>query len=152
MHFHILRWVRNKRTDKQVELHGFCDASYLAYAAAIYIRCVSVDCDTETHLVTSKTKVAPINQISIPRLELCGAVLVAKLLCEVSEILNIKRSDLHAWSDSTIVLAWLSDHPSQWKTFVGNRTSEICTILDSSQWSYVQSNDNPADCRLNYTD
>lgn len=146
VNFHIPRWMQTTTSDVQVELQGFCDASSAAYAAVVYIRCIAADGKVETHLVTAKTKVAPIKQVSIPRLELCGAVLVAKLLLEVAEVLNVKKSDLHAWTDSSIVLAWLSDHPSRWKTFVANRTSEILNLLDSSQWSYVQSKQNPADC------
>lgn len=143
VNFHIPRWVQSTCSYMQVELHGFSDASNSAYAAAVYVRCIAADGNIRCHLVAAKTKVAPINQISTPRLELCGAVLMTKLLHEVSKVLNVKRSDLHAWTDSTIVLAWLSDHPSRWKTFVANRTSEILNILDSSQWSYVSSQDNP---------
>ncbi|XP_060800708.1 uncharacterized protein LOC132901847 [Amyelois transitella] len=144
--FHIPRWVRKKKSDIKVELHGFSDASNAGYAAVVYIRCVTMENEVYTHLVTAKTKVAPIKQISIPRLELCAAVLVTKLLLEVSETLNINKSDIHAWTDSTIVLAWLSDHPSRWKTFVANRTSEILTLINATQWSYVSTKENPADC------
>lgn len=45
-----------------------------------------------------------------------------------------------------MVLAWLSSHPSKWKFFIANRTSEILTILDSNQWPHVKTKDNPADC------
>ncbi|XP_060810689.1 uncharacterized protein LOC106143274 [Amyelois transitella] len=144
--FHIPRWVRKKKSDIKVELHRFSDASNAGYAAVIYIRCVTMENEVYTHLVTAKTKVAPIKQISIPRLELCAAVLVTKLLLEVSETLNINKSDIHAWTDSTIVLAWLSDHPSRWKSFVANRTSEILTLINATQWSYVSTKENPADC------
>ncbi|XP_053614051.1 uncharacterized protein LOC128677326 [Plodia interpunctella] len=143
--YHIPRWVHRRNSDIKIELHGFSDASSSAYAAVVYIHCVTVDNNIYTHLVTAKTKVAPIKQISIPRLELCAAVLVTKLLLEVSEILNIDKSEIHVWTDSTIVLAWLADHPSRWKTFV-NRTSEILTSLDATQWSYVQTKENSADC------
>ncbi|XP_045446747.1 uncharacterized protein LOC123654934 [Melitaea cinxia] len=145
VNFHLPRWVQTSDDDAIVELHGFSDASSVAYAAVVYIRCIKLDGSVESRLVTAKTKVAPIKQISIPRLELCGAVLVTKLLVEVAKALNIHKARLHAWTDSTIVLAWLSDHPSRWKTFIANRTSEILMYLDSSQWSYLSTKDNPAD-------
>ncbi|KAJ8704743.1 hypothetical protein PYW07_011931 [Mythimna separata] len=141
----IPRWI-NVKESSTMELHGFSDASSAAYAAVVYIRVVDDFGNVYVHLVTSKTRVAPIKQVSIPRLELCGAVLLAKLLQEVSVVLNVPKTNLRAWTDSTVVLAWLSSHPTRWKTFVANRVSEILNILDRNQWSHVSSTDNPADC------
>ncbi|XP_059062116.1 uncharacterized protein LOC131854947 [Achroia grisella] len=142
----IPRWINSRADDKLVELHGFSDASNVAYAAVVYARIVSRNGVIHVNLLTSKTKVAPVKQISIPKLELCGAVLLAKLLLEVSTVLTVPKENIHAWTDSTVVLAWLRSHPSRWKTFIANRVSEILTVLDSNQWSHVQSKDNPADC------
>ncbi|XP_045509321.1 uncharacterized protein LOC123704872 [Colias croceus] len=143
--FVIPRWMQLNKGDLVLELHGFSDASNLAYAAVVYARVVDKNRNIHVHLVTSKTRVAPIKQISIPRLELCGAVLLSKLLHEVSNVLNVSKNNIHAWTDSTIVLAWLSSHPSRWKTFVANRVSDILTSMDGNQWSHVSSEDNPAD-------
>ena len=90
-----------------VELHGFCNASELAYAAVIYLRFTDTDNNIQISLVTSKTKVAPIRRLSIPRLELCGAYLLAQLLHDVRQVLEVPLSHVHAWTDSTIVLNWL---------------------------------------------
>lgn len=144
--FRLNRWMRCSSNATLVELHGFCDASNSAYAAVIYIRVIDAEGKVHVSLVTAKTRVAPIKQISVPRLELSGAVLLAKLLDEVSRILNVSKSNLHAWTDSEVVLAWLSSHPSRWKTFVGNRVSEILSVTCRSQWSHVRSEHNPADC------
>ncbi|XP_072946331.1 uncharacterized protein [Epargyreus clarus] len=142
--FRMHRWL-GTYDNATLELQGFCDASNGAYAAVVYARVV--DCDGVVHviLLSSKTKVAPIKQVSIPRLELCGAVLLARLLHEISETLEVAKENVHAWTDSTVVLAWLRSHPSRWKTFVANRVSEILTTMDAHQWSHVRSNDNPAD-------
>lgn len=145
VNFQIPRWLGIKDGDRVVELHGFADASSVAYAAVIYCRVIDCNGQIQTNLVTAKTKVAPIKQCTIPRLELCAAVLTTRLLLESAEILNIPKPHLRAWTDSTIVLAWLSDHPSRWKTFVANRTSYILGSLDASQWGHVKSQDNPAD-------
>lgn len=142
----IPRWLGTRNDDRTVELHGFSDASRSAYAAVVYVRIVDSTNNVKTSLVAAKTRVAPVKQISIPRLELCGAVLLTRLLVETSEVLNVQKNNVHAWTDSTIVLAWLNSHPSRWKTFVGNRVSEIVTTLESSQWSHVSSIQNPADC------
>lgn len=142
----IPRWLHQQSNNEKTELHGFSDASKLAYSAVIYIRVVDDKGNIYIHLVTSKTKVAPVRQVSIPRLELCGAVLLAKLMVEVGEVLNIPKTDWHAWTDSEVVLAWLNSHPSRWKTFVANRVSDILNILDTHYWSHVSSKQNPADC------
>lgn len=139
----IPRWTQLS-TNRPSQLHGFCDASEKAFAAVVYIRVKTSETEWTTHLLTSKTRVAPVQQVSLPRLELCGAVLLSNLLKVVQSTLNI--SSIHAWSDSEIVLAWLQGHPSRWKTYVANRISEIHTNLEASAWKHVSSKDNPADC------
>lgn len=142
----IPRWLNTKSSNVKTELHGFSDASKTAYAAVVYVRVIDAEGNIHVALVTSKTKVSPIKQVSIPRLELCGAVLLAKLMVDVAKTLDVNISDVHAWTDSEVVLAWLSGHPSRWKTFVANRVAEILTKLDTQYWSYVPSKQNPADC------
>ena len=77
---------------KDLQLHGFCDASEVAYAGVVYIRGIDDQGEVHTSLVMAKTKVAPLKRLTIPRLELCGAVILAKLLCHVARILEIPFS------------------------------------------------------------
>lgn len=142
----IPRWLGTKK-GWQVELHAFADASSVAYAAAVYIKTTDQDGRIHISLLTAKTKVAPVEkEVSIPRLELCAALLAAKLLSEVSQVLNVPKENLRAWTDSTVVLAWLKGLPNRWTTFVSNRVSGILTIMNFDQWSHVQTEHNPADC------
>lgn len=140
----IPRWIGLNTNDNNIEIHGFCDASIHAYAAVIYVRVYS-NGRFSTKLLTSKTRVAPTRQISLPRLELSGALLLAKLLQTVKMALELPDDKLWAWSDSTITLGWIKGHPSRWKTFVANRVTQIQTSLDPSKWKYVNTKDNPAD-------
>nr|XP_026498604.1 uncharacterized protein LOC113402535 [Vanessa tameamea]XP_026498685.1 uncharacterized protein LOC113402600 [Vanessa tameamea]XP_026500528.1 uncharacterized protein LOC113404014 [Vanessa tameamea] len=141
----IPRWIGTTLNQK-LELHGFSDASKTAYSAVIYLRTIDLEGKIHVTLIVAKTRVAPVKQISIPRLELCGAVLLSQLLIETANILSIPKDQIKAWTDSTVVLAWINDHPSRWKTFVANRTSEILTNMKASQWFHVSTKDNPADC------
>lgn len=142
----IPRWL-NVTSDSNTELHVFSDASRSAYSAAVYSRTIDKSNQVHVHLVTAKTKVAPIQkEISIPKLELCGSALAAKLISEVSQVMEIPKENLYGWTDSTIVLAWLKGGSSRWTTFVSNRVSTILSIMDFDQWGHVSTETNPADC------
>lgn len=143
---YLPRWIGMSKSNQRVELHGFSDASNLAYAAVVYVRIITQNCKVLVTMLTAKTKVAPVKSISLPRLELCGAVLLCKLLQRVKVCLNVSAENVFAWTDSTIVLAWLQKHPSSWKTFVANRVTEILNVTHARQWHHVSSKDNPADC------
>ena len=129
-----------------VQLHGFCDASEDAYADVVYFRGQDRHGNVHISLVISKTKVAPIKRLTIPRLELCGAKLVAQLLHHMKGVLGVLTEDIFAWTDSTIVLSWLSGNPRRFKTFVGNRVSHIMQLIPPDRWYHVRTQDNPADC------
>ena len=109
-----------------IQLHGFSDASEKAYAAVVYVCTTYSEHSPIVSLVASKTKVDLLKPQTIPRLELCGATLLSKLLTTVSNALNVPIKDWYAWCDSTIVLSWLDGNPKHYRTFVGNR---IATIL-----------------------
>ena len=128
------------------QLHGFSDASEAAYAGVVYFRLVDTTGCVHTSLVMAKTKVAPIKRLSIPRLELCGALLLAQLLLHCQTVFGLSTEDIFAWTDSTIVLNWLVGNPRRFRTFVGNRVSLVSDLVAPSRWSHVDGSDNPADC------
>ncbi|XP_039309935.1 uncharacterized protein LOC120358750 [Solenopsis invicta] len=123
------RWVQHEAQTEQCELHGFADASAQAYAAVVYLRLVSKSGVVTTQLLIGKSKVAPLTPLSIPRLELQAAVLLTRLLEFVRTTLSLSTAPCYCWTDSTVVLAWVTQHPSRWKTFVANRVSEVQTRI-----------------------
>ena len=82
------------------KLHGFSYASIAGYGAAIYLRVTHEDTTITVTLVTCKTRVSPLKALSIPKLELSGALLTAHLLVSTSKDLNLPNHKLYAWTSS----------------------------------------------------
>lgn len=140
------RWVNFRVDTGQYELHGFSDASTRAYAAAVYLQVTLPDESVTVTLLVAKSKVAPIKTLSVPRLELSAALLLARLVVFVRDAFQNHAMACRCWTDSTITLAWVSKAPTRWKTFVANRVAEIQTLLPGVPWRHVSTRENPADC------
>nr|XP_029714165.1 uncharacterized protein LOC115258233 [Aedes albopictus] len=127
-----------------IEIHCFSDASEKAYGACLYMRSKDAEGRVKVRLLASKSKVAPLKCQTIPRLELCGAVLGAELFQKVRDSIRIAAIS-YFWTDSTCVLRWIQAPPTTWTTFVANRTARIQTITEGYRWSHVPGIQNPAD-------
>ena len=145
-HFRIPRAIKDSGNSSIIsfQLHGFADASVKGYACCIYARTVYSDNSISSHLLCSKSRVAPLRQISLPRLELCACLLLSQLVYKVVHAVTYKFSELYFYSDSTIALHWIHQQPSRWKVFVANRVSEIQQLSSQGNWYHVSSHDNPA--------
>jgi len=128
-----------------IQLHGFCDASNVGYGACLYVRSIGKYGNAVTKLLCAKSRVAPIKPVTIPRLELCGALLLARLHHEAREALGVIPIKTVFWCDSMIVLHWVKTPPHLLKTYIANRIAEIQDITDSIEWRHIRSEDNPAD-------
>lgn len=142
----IPRMVLSHQNPRGVELHGFCDASERAYGACIYLKSIDGNRNNATvNLLCAKSRVAPLKPITLPRLELCAALLLANLVSKVRSALNIIINRQYFWSDSSITLAWLSSPANRWKTFIANRVAEIQNFTSPADWRHISSEQNPAD-------
>ncbi|XP_062556914.1 uncharacterized protein LOC134221744 [Armigeres subalbatus] len=139
----VPRWVFGENTTR-FEMHCFVDASSKGYGACIYAvsdgPCTSRSCN----LLIAKSRVAPVSGYSIPRLELCAAVLGSQLADHIRQNTRF-NAKITFWSDSSIVLHWISSPPSSWKIFVSNRVAEVQKLSNGAQWRHVPTLENPAD-------
>ncbi|XP_066261269.1 uncharacterized protein [Euwallacea similis] len=142
--YKIDRLVIPTKTNR-IRLYGFSDSSEKAYGACIYVASEDESGSHELRLLTGKSRVAPAKKLTLPRLELLAAHLLAKLMNTVRQILDIQISDVRYFTDSSIVLAWLKIDPAHLKTFVANRVAKINELTKITEWAHVPSKANPAD-------
>lgn len=127
---------------EKIELHGFCDASNTAYGAVIYLRSTSASGDIQVTLLCAKSRVAPVTTKPFsPRLELCGALLLAKLMTNVRSIMHIQLQRIIYWTDSSVVLHWLHTSATRLLPYVSNRVSEIQEKTIIEHWRHVRTHD-----------
>ena len=131
---------------KSIQLHGFADASKYAFGANVYIK-VTTSNACSSHLLASKTRVAPLSGETIPRLELMAALTLANLMTVVYEALvhTVKVDGVFNWTDSQIVWWWINGESKQFKQFVQNRVQKIRSLWKKEHWRYCPSELNPAD-------
>ncbi|GFT51914.1 uncharacterized protein TNCV_1226331 [Trichonephila clavipes] len=94
--------------------------------------------------MASKTRVAPVQTISLPKLVICGALLLAELLDTFKKSLNITH-DTYLWCDSTITLSWINNPHVKGNQFVQHRVGKIHTLTSKGSWHHITGKLNPAD-------
>lgn len=129
--------------ESTVQIHAFCDASLSAYGACVYVRSDSGG-NIKISLLCSKSRVAPLKVLTVPKLELSAALLLSELLEGIMDTLDNKY-EYHCWSDSMVVLSWLREESSNYNIFVANRVSRIQKLTNNMLWHHVPTASNPAD-------
>ena len=128
----------------QVQVHHFADASENGFGTASYLRLNNETDDVECNLIMSKARVAPLKQVSIPRMELSAATLAVKVDTMLKRELDVTGETIF-WSDSQTVLKYIRNDTARFPVFVANRVSVIRDGSSPDQWRYVPSEENPAD-------
>lgn len=123
----------------------FSDASQQAFGACAYIRQKTKQDTYEVTFVAAKSRVAPLKQLTVPRLELQAAVLAARLAKAIVQECRIQFEHVKFFTDSTITLAWIQSSSRGFKPFVSSRVGEIQSNSDPSQWRHIPSEENVAD-------
>ena len=130
---------------KVAELHHFSDASEIGYGQCSYLRVQDDEDRVNCSLVMSKSRVAPLKTVTVPRLELQGATLSVKVAKYLDTEMRMDNLRHFFWTDSEIVLAYLANETRRFHVFVTNRVSQILEFSDVTQWRHVTSENNPAD-------
>jgi len=120
-------------------IHCFADASQKAYGAIVFLVH-----HQEVSFMLAKTCVAPLQQLTLPRLELLAALVATRLTQFVLTHLPFQGPSIFMWSDSQIVLHWIGS-TKQLPTFVQNRVAEIQANVPNANWRHCPTLANPAD-------
>ena len=145
--FPVPRCIKPSRLKEIVatQLHTFADASQRGYGAVTYLRFEDIEGNIHCIFVMAKSRVTPLKETTIPRLELSAAVVATRLDTTVRKEIDIKIHASLFWTDSTCVLSYLNNKNKRFQTFVANRIATINESSSSTQWRYVPSEQNPAD-------
>ncbi|XP_014824793.1 PREDICTED: uncharacterized protein LOC106904820 [Poecilia mexicana] len=129
----------------KTELHVFSDASNKAIGAVAYLRAVQEEGQIEVRFVMAKAKLAPQSEPTIPRLELCAAVLAVEMSDLIQEELDVKIDEVKFYTDSKVVLGYICNESRRFYVYVHNRVMRILQSTRPTQWNYVCTDENPAD-------
>ncbi|XP_068738691.1 uncharacterized protein [Montipora capricornis] len=134
-----------ERRVKFATLHRYGDASKGAHCAVVYL-CIETEDGYKTSLIASKSRVTSSWPMSIPRIELLAALILARFISSVQEtlaqVLNIR--EVFCWTDSITVFYWIRSN-KKYKQFVQNRKNEIHKLIDVKSWRHCPGVENPAD-------
>ena len=127
------------------KLHHFCNASENGYGAVSYLTMTDDQGETRICFVMGKSCLAPLKAMTIPRLELCRAVLAARLNEVFMQETDLKIDEVFFWCDSMTVLGYIRNTTSRHKSFVANRLAVIHDLTEVHQWHHIDDALNPAD-------
>ena len=130
---------------REVQLHLFSDASRQGYASVAYLRAKDENSQIHCAFVMGKARLAPVREISIPRLELTAAVISVKLSKIIREELDMNFQKVFYWTDSMSVLKCINNESKRFHTFESNRLTVIHNGSSHSEWHSVNRDNNPAD-------
>ena len=145
------REIKFRRSVKPLNTIGnptliiFSDASQDSFGACAFIRWQVSEEEYEARLIAAKSRMAPNRAITIPCLEMCGAVLAVRLRETIINEMNFAFTEIIHIVDSSIVLSQIRKDSHKFKIFIANRVAEIQRKSKVDEWNWINSNENIAD-------
>ena len=130
---------------KKTELHHFSDASEVGYGAVMYIHQINQEGKIHCSFGISKSRLAPMKPITMPRLELSAATVAVNLDKMMRRELDIQINHSMFWTNSTAVLKYIKNENKHFQVFVANRLAVTHDGTQQIQWSYIESSSDPGD-------
>ena len=130
---------------RTAELHHFSDGSLSAYGQCSYLKLIDSDGNVSVNLIISKAYVTPSKPVTVPRLELTAALISVRTSVFLKTELKIEGLREFFWTDSQVVLGYVSNDTKRFHIFVANRVREIRDSTSPAQWNFIESSNNPAD-------
>lgn len=107
------------------EMHVFCDASTKSVGAVAYLKLTAADGHSDGGFLLGKARLAPKPDITIPMLELCAAVLAVEVADMVQEELDSTFDEVNFYTDSKVVLGYISNEKRRFYVYVHNHVERI---------------------------
>lgn len=130
---------------RMAQLHHFSDASQYGYGTVSYLHLEDENKRVRLSFMLGKSRVAPLKQITMPKLELAAAVLAVRIDKMLKKELQLDLDKSVFWTDSQTVLKYIANDAKRFHTFVANRVSVIREATDVVQWRHIGTKLNPAD-------
>ena len=101
------------------------DASQTGYGQCSYLRLVDGNGRIHCSLVLGKACEAPLRSVTIPRLELTAATISVRVASVLKEELDYEELQDFYWTDTKVVLGFISNESRRFHVQVANRVQLI---------------------------
>ena len=127
------------------QLHGFCNASNVAFCCVVYLRRV-VNGESQVAFVFGKSRLVLTHQANwvLALKELEAAKLSCELTSQAAVALSHLNCSVHLWTDSQVTLKWITNLDLHLVRFVKRRVDKILAFF-APDARYVNTSANPAD-------
>ncbi|XP_066923456.1 uncharacterized protein [Clytia hemisphaerica] len=125
--------------------HHFSDGSTIGYGQCSYLQLTDDKEQISTSFLMGKSRVAPLKQITVPRMELTAAVTSIKVSNLLNQELKYENLEHVFWTDSKVVLGYINNESKSFHVFVANRIEIIRDNSTNKQWNHVPGKINSSD-------